>query len=72
MCVKTMGQKVYTCAHVWSARLLNSLLQIVTSHMLCVDFFLEVHCVYIHYHSHTYIRHRDIAPLLLRRTSVNA
>ena len=32
-----------------------------------MNFFLktiEVHCACIHYHSHTYIRHRDIASLL--------
>ena len=43
MCVKTMGQKVYTCAHVRSARLLNSLL---TSHMLCVEFFSMKYTVF--------------------------
>ena len=43
--------------------LLNSLLYI----MLC-DETIEVHCACIHYHSHTYIRHRDIASLLLRHT----
>ena len=38
--------------------------------MLC-DETIEVHCAGIYYHSHTYIRHRDIASLLPRHTSVN-
>ena len=35
-----------------------------------MNFFIEVHCACIHYHSHTYIRHRDIASLLLRHMSM--
>ena len=39
--------------------------------MLCDEFFSKNYCACIHYHSHTYIRHRDIASLLPRHTSVN-
>ena len=49
--------------------LLNSLLT-----CFVMNFFLktvEVHCACIHYHSHTYIRHRDIASLRPRHTSKN-
>ena len=66
---KPMGQKVYACARVYYSTVFSQI------HMLCDEFFsktIEVHCACIHYHSHTYIRHRDIASLLPRHTSVNA
>ena len=57
------GQNVYACARVYY----STVFSIIIIHTLCDDFFV---CACIHYHSYTYIRHRDKASKLLRHTSV--
>ena len=55
------------------ARVYYSVFSQIHIYAFVMNFFLffEVHCACIHYHSHTYIRHKDIASLLPRHTSVN-